>query len=148
MKQRKQVAALPVRVSSDGTLEALLVTTRETHRWVIPKGWVPKGVRPHKAAEREALEEAGVEGVIDSEPLGSFTYLKRLKIRSVPVEVTVYVLKVTRQRRSWRETRDRQRRWVPLQVAPDVVEEPDLAELLKMLIDLEWMSTLQSSKKK
>ena len=103
MKQRKQVAALPVRVSSDGTLEALLVTTRETQRWVISKGWVPKGVGLHKAAEREALEEAGVEGVIDPEPIGSFTHLKRLKNRSVPVEVTVYVLKVTRQRRRWRE---------------------------------------------
>ncbi len=147
MKKRKQVAALPVRVASDGTLEALLITTRETHRWVIPKGWVPKGTRPHKAAEWEALEEAGVEGVIDPEPLGSFTYLKRLKIRSVPIEVTVYVLKVTRQRRRWQETRDRQRRWVPLQDAPEVVEEPDLAELLKLLINLEWMSTLQSPKK-
>jgi hypothetical protein len=65
----------------------------------------------------------------------------------VPVEVTVYELKVTRQRRLWRETRNRQRRWVSQQDAPEVVEEPDLAEFLKMLIDLESMSTLQSSKK-
>ncbi len=68
MAMHGQVAAIPVRKSAEGQLEVLLVTTRETQRWVVPKGW-PLPRRPdHEAAANEAWEEAGVRGTIDSTP--------------------------------------------------------------------------------
>ena len=70
-----QVAALPFRIK-DGKIEVLLVTSRETKRWLIPKGWPMKGKKPHKAAAQEAEEEAGVKGEIKNKPLGSYDYWK------------------------------------------------------------------------
>ena len=57
----------------------MLVTSRGTGRWIIPKGWPMKRKAPHAAAAREALEEAGVVGEVQSSPLGSYSYEKRLK---------------------------------------------------------------------
>ncbi len=65
-----QVAALPVQTASDGSTEVLLVTTRDTGRWVIPKGWPMRGKRDHEAAAIEAMEEAGAVGTIDKKPFG------------------------------------------------------------------------------
>ena len=64
MDEAKQVAALPVRRGEDGSLEVLLVTSRETGRWVIPKGWPSKRLSDREAAAREARQEAGVTGTI------------------------------------------------------------------------------------
>jgi 8-oxo-dGTP pyrophosphatase MutT (NUDIX family) len=65
-----QVAALPVMVAADGTTRVLLLTSRETKRWIIPKGWPMKGHKPWEAAAQEALEEAGLVGQISKEPIG------------------------------------------------------------------------------
>jgi 8-oxo-dGTP pyrophosphatase MutT (NUDIX family) len=59
--------------------EVLLVTSRDTRRWIIPKGWPQKGKAPHRAAAREAFEEAGVVGAVGRRPVGSFAYEKRFK---------------------------------------------------------------------
>ncbi len=75
---RIQYGALPYRFTPDAALEVLLVTTRQTRRWIIPKGWPIKGLRPPKSAAREAFEEAGVHGKIGAKPLGAFTYDKLL----------------------------------------------------------------------
>ena len=76
-RTHKQYAALPVRLSSDGRLEVLLLTSRETRRWVIPKGWPMRKLSPGAAAAREAYEEAGLKGTIVSEkPIGHYRYDK------------------------------------------------------------------------
>ena len=77
--KRVQYAALPYRRKGKSAPEVLLVTSRETGRWIIPKGWPLKGKAPHKAAAREAREEAGVVGKINRRSVGSFSYEKRLK---------------------------------------------------------------------
>ena len=59
---RVQYGALPYRFTHDAELEILLLTTRQSKRWIIPKGWPIKGLRPAKSAAREAFEEAGVRG--------------------------------------------------------------------------------------
>ena len=59
----EQFAALPFRIES-GTLQVLLITSRETQRWVIPKGWPMQGLRPRDVASSEAFEEAGLVGRI------------------------------------------------------------------------------------
>jgi 8-oxo-dGTP pyrophosphatase MutT (NUDIX family) len=68
-----QFAALPYRVAAEG-LEILLVTSRDTRRWVIPKGWPLKREKPHASAAREALEEAGVTGKIGKVAIGDYAY--------------------------------------------------------------------------
>ncbi|HEY8579134.1 MAG TPA: NUDIX hydrolase, partial [Beijerinckiaceae bacterium] len=75
---RQQVAALPWRLAPTG-VEILLITSRGTKRWVIPKGWPMPGRRPHEAAQREAYEEAGVKGAIEPAPLGCYEYRKAAK---------------------------------------------------------------------
>src|ERR671921_108900 len=86
-----QYAALPFRRRPDGATEVLLVTSRTTRRWIIPKGWPIAGSTPAGTARQEALEEAGLVGRIGSQPLGSFRYRKRLKRgAAVTCEVHVY----------------------------------------------------------
>ena len=75
---RIQYAALPYRFTQAAALEMLLVTTRQTKRWIIPKGWPIKGLRPAKSAAREAFEEAGVRGKVSAKSVGLFTYDKVL----------------------------------------------------------------------
>jgi 8-oxo-dGTP pyrophosphatase MutT (NUDIX family) len=109
-----QYGALPYRFSQDAALEILLVTTRGTRRWIIPKGWPIKGLRPPKSAAREAFEEAGVRGRIGAKPVGLFTYDKLLDEAGVNTtcEVKVYPLLVKRQSEVWPESEQRLVQWV------------------------------------
>jgi len=115
-------------------LEVLLITSRDTGRWVIPKGWPMRGRTDGQAAEREAFEEAGVTGRISAEPLGKFTYEKRLPDRVEICEVTVFRLDVDRQRKAWPEQRERQCRWYALEEAAEQVGEAGLKELIARLL--------------
>lgn len=130
MKEQKQVAALPVRRRADGSLEALLITSRETQRWVIAKGWPMKGRTDAEAAAKEAEEEAGVIGKIGNKPIGRYTYFKRRETAFETVEVAVYLLVVKRELETWREKEVRTKRWLPADVAAQLVVEPGLAALI------------------
>lgn len=125
-----QYAALPYRPGDDG-VEILLVTSRETQRWVIPKGWPMKGRKPHAAAAREALEEAGVVGKISRIPLGAYHYIKRLA-NGAPLACTVdvYPLEVARQRKRWREQGQRIGHWFSIEDAARAVDEPELQDMI------------------
>ena len=125
-----QVAALPVRRSEDGC-EILLITSRETRRWIIPKGWPMKGRKDHDAAAQEALDEAGVVGKVSKHPIGGYTYDKRLGDRTKPCRVMVYRLDVERELDGWAERDQRVRRWYSPAQAADLVSEPNLAALLR-----------------
>jgi 8-oxo-dGTP pyrophosphatase MutT (NUDIX family) len=125
-----QYAALPYRVSGSA-LEVLLITSRRTRRWIVPKGWPVDGLQPPQCAAMEALEEAGVIGDIDRTPVGHYRYLKHHKSRpSEPCKVEVYALKVRQQRKSWSEGDERERRWCTPAEAAAAVAEP----LLRLLI--------------
>ncbi|MEZ0167240.1 NUDIX hydrolase [Microvirga sp. TS319] len=127
-----QVAALPFRIK-DGRIEVLLVTSRETKRWLIPKGWPMKGKKPYKAAAREAEEEAGVKGAIKQEPMGSYDYWKRRASHFDLCRVNVYPLEVSKQLKSWREKGQRDARWFEVEEAALQVLEPALADLIRSL---------------
>jgi 8-oxo-dGTP pyrophosphatase MutT (NUDIX family) len=130
----RQVGALPLRRRPDGGLDVLLVTSRETRRWVVPKGWPMKGLKDHRAAEQEAFEEAGVRGKIGKAPIGRFTYDKReANGRLTPIEVMLYRLDVRAEETAWPESRQRERRWCPVEGAAELVEEPELKLLLVAL---------------
>lgn len=130
-KELKQVAALPVRRNAKGQLEVLLVTTRQSRRWVIPKGWPSKRLSDDAAAAREAQEEAGVSGKLLKRPVGSYSYFKRQEDGFRLVEVTVYLLKVQEEQKNWKEADERKKRWFPLSMAAKLVQEPALAIMIK-----------------
>jgi 8-oxo-dGTP pyrophosphatase MutT (NUDIX family) len=132
-RHRAQVAALPVRLAADG-IGVLLVTSRETRRWIIPKGWPMKGRKDHQAAAQEALEEAGVAGRIGKHPIGAYTYQKRLGQRVEPFRVMVYLLTVETQLDTWRERDQRKRRWFAPAEAAARVKEPALAAMILGLV--------------
>ena len=111
--KRVQYGALPYRLSAGLRPQFMLITSRDTRRWVIPKGWPKKGKSPRYSAAREAFEEAGVLGPVARRPVGSFVYEKRFKNgRVVLCEVYVFPLKVRRQNRKWPERRQREVKWV------------------------------------
>jgi 8-oxo-dGTP pyrophosphatase MutT (NUDIX family) len=130
MEFARQVGALPVRRTPDGTLLVLLVTTLQTQRWVIPKGWPWPGQQDGASAAAEAREEAGVLGEARPGSIGSYTYEKRRSSGSVPVRVAVYLLDVLEELDTWPECEVRQRAWFTPSEAAAVVQEPELRELL------------------
>jgi 8-oxo-dGTP pyrophosphatase MutT (NUDIX family) len=131
---RVQYAALPYRQITPSRTEVLLVTSRETGRWIIPEGWPIKRKPPHVAAAREAREEAGVVGRIGRRPIGSFSYEKRLKKGlTVVCNVYVFALKVKRQTENWPEKGQRQVRWMSRTKATKSVGDPKLGEIIRKL---------------
>jgi 8-oxo-dGTP pyrophosphatase MutT (NUDIX family) len=114
-KQRKtpfrQVAALAWRRAGDGTILVVLVTSRERHRWILPKGWPIRGLSDAQAAATEAMEEAGLVGTAAPRPVGGFVYDKRFPTKTETVAVDVYALKVERQLDDWPEKGQREVRW-------------------------------------
>jgi 8-oxo-dGTP pyrophosphatase MutT (NUDIX family) len=126
---RAQYAALPWRLGEG--VEILLATSRDTRRWVIPKGWPMKGRSPHGAAAVEAEEEAGLVGKIEKKKFGSFHYRKRLKNGAALLcRVDVFPMRVTRQRKSWPEMHQRVTQWYPWATAAEQVAEPELKSLI------------------
>jgi 8-oxo-dGTP pyrophosphatase MutT (NUDIX family) len=131
---RIQYAALPYRFTPTAALEILLVTTRRSKRWIIPKGWPIKGLRPARSAAREAFEEAGVRGKIGMKSVGLFNYDKLLEEDGIQVncEVKVFPLLVKRQSETWPEFEQRLVQWVEPAKAVSMIKEPKLKKLVAM----------------
>jgi len=128
-----QYAALPYRIAQEDQLNILLITSRGTGRWVLPKGWPDGDETGPQAATREALEEAGVLGRIEpAHALGFYHYQKGLKDGSaVTCRVTVFGLKVENFAGEFREKGRRALRWCSPTHAAEIVDEPELAHLLR-----------------
>lgn len=130
-KRRQQCAALPIAQRSNGPL-ILMVTSRGTRRWVIPKGWAEPHLPLHAQAEREAFEEAGILGAAHAVPIGAYRYRKRLANgRRVTCEVAVFPLQVAGFAAAWPEQGQREARWFTPEEAAASVDEPELAALLR-----------------
>lgn len=133
-KLGKQIAALPMRWTKSGKFQVLMVTSRDTGRWIMPKGWTMNGKKPWAAAEIEALEEAGALGFIGRDKIGQYTYQKKLgKGIALTCEVDVYPMVVERLKSNWKERAERKRKWFSAKGAAKRVSEPKLAALLKSL---------------
>ncbi len=132
--KRLQVAALCY--ANHGTdKKVLLITSRDSGRWIIPKGWPIDGKDARGAALQEAWEEAGVrEGNITTDPVGTYDYDKELRSGlPVPVETLVYSVEVTDLQDEFPEADQRRRKWVSSEKASDMVREPELQEILRRL---------------
>jgi 8-oxo-dGTP pyrophosphatase MutT (NUDIX family) len=126
-----QTAALPWRTRSDGRLEVLLVTSRDTQQWLLPKGWPMPGRSLAEAAAIEAFEEGGVEGRVARKPIGSFNYIKTHLLRGPrPVTIIVHPLAVTNVRANWPERLERKRKWFTFRKAAKAVSSEALADLI------------------
>jgi 8-oxo-dGTP pyrophosphatase MutT (NUDIX family) len=127
----QQFAALPWRRGVDGEVKVLLITSRETRRWVIPKGWPMEGRTAGEAAVQEAYEEAGVFGEAVATPIGTYTYDKRLRDGSLrAVEVLVFPMEVFVEQLSFPEQGQRDKAWVSPAEAAERVDEPELTALI------------------
>ena len=90
-----------------------------------------KGIKPHKTAAREALEEAGILGKVAKTSLGGYSYAKRLEDGSVRMcRVEVFALEVEQERNSWPEKDERTRKWFAVADAAEAVEESELREAI------------------
>lgn len=133
MENAKQVGAIPVRKGTGGQLEVLLVTSRDTGRWIIPKGWTSKRLTDSKAAAREARQEGGVTGKISSKPIGSYRYRKIELDGGHMIDVNVYLLTVKKEKSRWSEQAQRERAWFDIKTAARRVRETKLADLIRSL---------------
>jgi len=133
----RQAGAIPF-TNNDDDLRVLLITSRDTGRWVIPKGGVKLGQTALQAAEAEAYEEAGIKGIAQSTPLGIYTYGKRLNAGVVmPTTVEVFALHVTKQLKNWPERAQRRFEWMSAFDAAAAVEEPGMKLLLLRLAEIQ-----------
>jgi len=126
-----QVGALCWRRSRKG-LRILLVTSRDSGRWVIPKGWPMRRRSGSEAAAREAWEEAGVRGEIGPITIGIYSYRKGLDNGdTIPCVVLVYPLEVHTMLRNYPETGQRRSRWFSSKKAAKRVREAQLARIIR-----------------
>ncbi|MBO0344658.1 NUDIX hydrolase [Roseibium sp. CAU 1637] len=121
---RLQIGALCYRWMDD-ELQVLLLTTRDTRRWILPKGWPMMKKKGHRTALIEAFEEAGVIGrVTDKQPFDSFQSHKGfgggLK---VDTSVLVYVIEAVEMTENFPEAGEREIRWLSVGEALDLIEE-------------------------
>lgn len=130
MPCRVQAAALPWRLTKNG-VEIMLITSRGTGRWVLPKGWPENAERLSDAAAREAREEAGLEGGVSHNEVGKFFYNKGLDSgHEWQCEVHVFPIEVDQVAETWPEMSKRKRQWFRPTDAAKLVSEPDLGELI------------------
>jgi 8-oxo-dGTP pyrophosphatase MutT (NUDIX family) len=128
---RAQIGALVWRFKK-GNLQVLLLNSRDTGRFVIPKGWTEKKLTDPEAAAQEAFEEAGVIGDISTDPIGSFAYTKIMGPGfALPCIITVFPMEAVTLLPTWPEAHERTRFWMTLDQAAASVDEPEL----KLLID-------------
>lgn len=129
---RDQIGALPYRIDDRGEARVLLITSRDTGRWIVPKGNPIPGLSPHGAAAQEAWEEAGVRGIPCPTPLGRYSYLKRRRTgRHRQLDVTLFPLAFVEQLPDWPERHQRATRWFALDDAAQLVDEPELKRLIR-----------------
>ena len=128
---RTQFGALCWRRSA-GKVQVLLVTSRRSKRWILPKGWPVDGATPAKTAGTEAFEEAGAVGKVKPVCLGIFSYDKELQgDEKLPCIVAIFPMKVDELAKAWPEKNQRQRKWFSRKKAASMVDEPELAAIIK-----------------
>jgi 8-oxo-dGTP pyrophosphatase MutT (NUDIX family) len=118
----QQAAAIPI-----ASGQVCVITNRNGKRWVVPKGCLEPGKSTGEIALQESWEEAGLVGLLDPEPVGSYLYDKN----GITCHVIVFLLRVTEVRDEWPEMNFRQREWVTPKEAVSRIEERGLREIVR-----------------
>ena len=127
-----QTGVLPWRLAHNKGIEVLLVTSRRSGRWTIPKGWPMPGKSLAEAAAQEAFEEAGVKGTVDPTPIGTVRHIKqKLASGDLEVNIVVHPMWVDREFPKWPELGQRKRKWFSPKDAAKRVDSPELSELIR-----------------
>lgn len=127
-----QYGVVPVRRAPDGSVEILLITSRDTRRWVVPRGNPIAGKSPAESAAQEAFEEAGIIGPVEIEAMGRYSYLKRRRFGMTRRAVVhLFRMMVAEERDDWPEKAERERRWFPAKEAAAAVHEAELARIIR-----------------
>ncbi|MBF0186505.1 MAG: NUDIX hydrolase [Magnetococcales bacterium] len=124
----QQSAVIPFRISDDGSLEVMLITSRKKKRWVIPKGIIEPDMSPPASAAKEAEEEAGIRGHVYPDLLGTFTYDKW----GGTCTCQVYVMRVEEVMEQWLEN-FRDREWVDLETAAQRMKENEMQNIMRSM---------------
>jgi 8-oxo-dGTP pyrophosphatase MutT (NUDIX family) len=121
-----QAAAIPIARG-----QFCLITSRNRKRWLVPKGCLEPDKTLDEIAVQEAWEEAGLIGVLQPNPVGSYSYEKS----GDQYRVTVFLMDVTQISDEWPEQFMRSRRWVSPRQALAEVQEPGLRRLLRRVVN-------------
>jgi 8-oxo-dGTP pyrophosphatase MutT (NUDIX family) len=141
-----QYGVLAYETAQDGEPRFLLITSRTTKRWIIPRGNPIRGLSPSHSAAQEAYEEAGLTGFVGAHEIGSYPYVKRRRNgSSVPARVHVFPLSIPVQSSDWPERHERQTRWFTRAEAAEAVEEEDLKALIRTFAPPEASSAFPGS---
>lgn len=126
-----QCGAICWRFGSDATIEVLLISSGDTDYWAIPKGDIRRHELQYRCAQRQALEKAGVTGRIGKMPIGQYSH--RGSSSWNPLTVLVHLLFVETEMKDFQPQGGRQCVWSPARKAQDLVREPELQELLRLI---------------
>ena len=125
MSRREQAGVIPFR-RKKGTIEVCLIRNKGRRKWKIPKGFVDPGETVEQAALKEAWEEAGLSGRLIGDAIGSYEYDKwELKLA-----VSVYLMEVSDQEDEWEESRFRERAWLRVDEAFEMLKKHPVRPLL------------------
>jgi 8-oxo-dGTP pyrophosphatase MutT (NUDIX family) len=125
-----QASVVPFR-RREGAVEFCLITSISSRRWGFPKGIIDAGYSPMEAALQEAREEAGLEGRVFAEPLGTYRYQKW----GTDLDVVAYLMEVTQAGDVWQEAAVRERAWLPADEAIERLDREELKTLLQAAIE-------------
>jgi phosphohistidine phosphatase len=110
--------------------EVCLITSLKRRHWIFPKGIVDPGDSFKATALKEAAEEAGLEGRLIGQPLGSYEDFKWNRV----LKVTMLLMETTACDDEWAEDDVRDRCWVRPARAMHMISKPQLRGMLKVAI--------------
>jgi len=131
VRKARQIAALPWRLAADGGLEILLVTSRTSKHWLLPKGWPIPGKSGLESALQEAFEEAGIQAKGPDSPLGRYAFVKVLHDETeLACTMSVYAVGQVAELPEWPEKEQRERMWFTQAEAASIAFDLNLSRFL------------------
>jgi len=121
----KQAAAIPFR-KKNAKIEILLITSRTRGKWIIPKGLIDPGDSAPFTALKETIEEAGVQGEVFPEVIGTYEYPKWSGL----CHVSVFAMQVNKVLDVWEEMDFRKRHWFDINIALKKVKPARVRQII------------------
>lgn len=108
--------------------QIMIITTRTNGSWIFPKGQPMPGKTGEEVALIEAMEEAGIKGILTGIPL-VVPYMKS----SGMTGMILYPMEITKISKVWHEENERARKLVSITEASRKITQPGLISALECL---------------